>query len=307
MVLTSDTLLERLKLKRQVTFWRILTLAVIAIVGVAFLEQRDTLSPVTGSFIARIKVEDIIVDDEDRDALLQEIADDDNIKALLVRIDSPGGTAVGGESLYRYLKKVAAKKPVITLCRTMCASAGYMTAIAGERIYAQDSSIVGSIGVLLQAAEMTGLAEKIGINPITIKSGVNKAAPSPAEKLLPEQREVLQSSIDDFYHIFVKMVTDARKLAPENLATITDGRIFTGRQALQLKLIDAIGDENDAISWLEAQKKVEAGLDISDMEVVRPDETLLDKLGTWSGLHFLMQSSRNHLDGLMLLWQPVRL
>ncbi len=307
MALTSDTLLERLQLKRQVTFWRVLTLLVIAIFGVTYFEHARHFSPIGEKFIARVTIDGMILDDEDRDQLLRDIADDKNIKAVLVRIDSPGGTAVGGETLFHYLQTINDKKPVIALCRTMCTSAGYMTAIAAQRIYAQESSITGSIGVLLQSAEFTGLADKLGITPITIKSGINKAAPSPTEKLDPEQRAVLQSAINDFYHIFVGMVAKARGFKPESMTEIADGRIFTGRQALSLKLIDAIGDEQDAVDWLEKEKKIEPDLDIVDMEVEHDDKTLLEKLSSWSGANFLSQNMTNHLDGLLLLWQPVRL
>lgn len=305
MALTSDTLLERLHLKRQITFWRLCTLALVAMVALYSVENVNTVSsPVAGDYIARFEVDGMIIDDIKRDKLLKDIEKNDHIKALIVRIDSPGGTAVGGEALFARLKAISAKKPVVSICRTMCTSAGYMTAIAAPYVVAQESSITGSIGVILQSFEATELATKMGITPITIKSGINKAAPSPAEKLLPEQQAVLQEAIDDFYAIFKDMVTKERKLSEEQITAVSDGRIFTGRQALARKLIDKIGGEEEALEWLKNEKKVDITLHIRDMEIPREDETLLQKLSSWSGVNFLSQYTRNKLDGLLLIWQP---
>jgi protease IV len=307
MALTSDTLLERLYLKRQIHFWRICTLAVVAVFTLYTVEHANNISPVAGKFIARFAVEGMISDDVKREKLLKSIAEDENIQAVIVRIDSPGGTAVGGESLYTSLKDIAKIKPVVAVCRTICTSAGYMTALASHHIIVQDSSITGSIGVLLQAAEFSEMASKLGVTPITIKSSPNKAVPLPTEKLLPEQRVVLQSVIDDFYGIFVEMVSKARNLKDAELKAVTDGRIFTGRQAKQLKLVDAIGGEQEALDWLKKEKNIDSTLDIRDMEVENEKESLVEKLSAWTGLNFLSQHGRNQLDGLMLIWQPVDL
>jgi protease-4 len=304
MALTSDTLLERLHLKRQITFWRLCTLALVAMVALYSVENANTISPVSGDYIARYTVDGMIVDDIKRDKLLKDIEKHDHIKALIVRIDSPGGTAVGGEALFARLKAISAKKPVVSVCRTMCTSAGYMTAIAAPYVVAQESSITGSIGVILQSFEASELATKIGITPITIKSGINKAVPSPAEKLLPEQQAVLQEAINDFFGIFKDMVSKERKLSVEQITSVSDGRIFTGRQALARKLIDKIGGEEEALEWLKNEKKVDITLHVRDMEIPREDETLLQKLSSWSGLNFLSQYTRNKLDGLLLIWQP---
>ena len=161
--------------------------------------------------------------------------------------------------------------------------------------------------MILQAAEFADLAAKVGVTPITIKSSMHKASPLPTEKLQPEQRMVLQAAIDDFYKIFVEMVSRERNMKDASLAAVSDGRIFTGRQALALKLIDKIGGEEEALEWLKKEKNVDITLDVRDMEVEKEKESLLDKLTSWTGLNFLSQHARNQLDGLLLIWQPVGL
>lgn len=304
MALTSDTLLERLHLKRQIHFWRISTLGLVALFALYNVENTKDISPVGGSHIARFTIEGEIADNISRDEALQDIADNDSIKAVILRIDSPGGTAVGGEAISAGIKRITLKKPVVAVCRTMCTSAGYMIAVSTPYIVAQESSITGSVGVVLQAFEVSDLAEKMGIKPLNFTSGINKSAPSQTEKLLPEQQVVIQGVIDDFFSSFLAMVVKERKLKDNSIAAIKDGRIFTGSQALKLGLIDKIGGEAEALQWLQKEKNIDASLNIRDVKLVDDEETLLQKLTSWSGLHFLSQNMRNRLDGLLLIWQP---
>lgn len=304
MALTSDTLLERLHLKRQIHLWRISTLSLVALFALYNVENSQDISPVSGSHIARFTIEGEVSDSIDRDELLEHIAENDAIKAVVLRIDSPGGTAVAGESISARIKQIAKKKPVVAVCRTMCTSAGYMIAVSAPYIVAQESSITGSVGVVLQSFEASNLAEKIGITPLNFKSGINKSAPSQTEKLLPEQQVVIQGVIDDFFSSFLAMVTKDRSLKDDAVATIKDGRIFTGSQALKLGLIDKIGGEQEALAWLRKEKNIDASLDVRDVEMPDEDKSLLEALTSWSGLHFLSSNVRNRLDGLLLIWQP---
>lgn len=304
MAISSDTLLERLHLKRQLTLWRLLAIGAIVFFLVITIEGKENVSPVGGDYIARVDITDIILDDKDRDALLQEIKEDSRAKAVLVVLDTPGGTAVGGEAIYQQLKGMAKEKPVVAVMRTMCTSAGYMAAMGANRVFALDSTLTGSIGVILQAAEFTSMAEKLGITPITVKSGDNKAVPSGTEKFTPEQRKIIQNVIDDFYGVFVNIVATARDMKPEKVIELSDGgRIYTGRQALGNGLIDEIGGIEEAVKWLEKKKDIAPELTIREMKIKKDENTFFSQLGEYTGLSFL-SSRRLNLDGLLLIWQP---
>lgn len=304
MAISSDTLLERLHLKRQLTLWRLLAIGAIVFFLVITIEGKENVSPVGGDYIARVDITDIILDDKDRDALLQEIKEDSRAKAVLVVLDTPGGTAVGGEAIYQQLKDMAKEKPVVAVMRTMCTSAGYMAAMGANRVFALDSTLTGSIGVILQAAEFTLMAEKLGITPITVKSGDNKAVPSGTEKFTPEQRKIIQNVIDDFYGVFVNIVATARDMKPEKVIELSDGgRIYTGRQALGNGLIDEIGGIEDAVKWLEKKKDITPELNIREMKVKKDENPFFSQLGEYTGLSFL-SPRRLNLDGLLLIWQP---
>lgn len=306
MALSGDTLLERMHLKRQLSMWRLIAVGVAIFFLVQLLEFENSISPVSGDFIARLTVNDVIVDDPKRNKLLDEIRDNDSVKALIVHLDTPGGTALGGESLYRKLKSIREKKPVIAVMRTVCASAGYMTAIAADRIYALEGTITGSIGVIMQTANITGMAEKLGIEPIILKSGPNKASPNPVEEFTEAQRAVTKLALDDFFQIFLDMVEAERPLLKEEVLELADGRIYTGRQAVKNKLIDEIGDEDTALKWLQENKELNDKLEVKDMKVKKEKPSLLDKLADVSGLAFLADeiNTRQRLDGMLLLWQP---
>ena len=169
MSLDADYVVERRRLKRRLTFWRVLgVVALVAAVVVAagrfdLRRQQD--------HVAQIAIGGLILDDPARDEALNEVADDDKVKALLVKIDSPGGTYVGGEALYESLRQVGGKKPVVAIMGTTATSAGYMSALGSDHIVARSSTLTGSIGVILQTADVTGLLDKIGIKSVVVKSG----------------------------------------------------------------------------------------------------------------------------------------
>lgn len=308
MPLPADTLLDRLQLKRQITVWR--GLAILLAVAALFVlaEQGGghgkSASPVGQDYIARFSIEGMILDDPKRDELLAEIKDNPRIKALIVRLDTPGGSAVAGQELYEGLRAVAAGKPVIAVMRDMSASAGYLTAIGADRIFAREGTLTGSIGVIIQAAEFSELAEKIGINPITIKTGALKDALSPAHKPTPEAIRAMQEVIDDFFAVFVDMVAERRKLPRDEVLKLADGRVFTGRQALARKLIDQLGGEEEAVAWMESQKLVRAGLEVREVEVKKDRfPGFLEQLVS-SVTQKILPAHATGLDGLVAIWHP---
>lgn len=304
MAITSDILLERLHLKRQLTLWRLLAIGSIIFFLVMMVEDDENVSPVSGNYVARLEIVDMVLDDRNRHKLLDEIENDPSAKALIVVLDTPGGTAVGGEAIYHKLRKISKKKPVVAVMRTMCTSAGYMIAIGAQRIFALDSTLTGSIGVILQAAEFTDMAQKLGITPITVKSGENKAAPSPTEKFTPQQREIIKQVVEDFYGTFLDMVAKARGMSREEVVAVAqEGRVYSGRQAKENGLIDQIGGEEEALEWLSKEKGIDAALKVRDMKVRKEYDNLFDKFADYTGLSFLRQK-RLSLDGLLLIWQP---
>ncbi|HEX9702626.1 MAG TPA: S49 family peptidase, partial [Rhodospirillales bacterium] len=200
MSLDPDYVVERRRLKRRLTFWRVLGIVAIVAAGVAVAGRFDLIK--RQNHVARIAIDGIILDDRDREEALKDVANDRRAKALLVKIDSPGGTYVGGEALYQALRRVAKKKPVVALMGTTATSAGYMTALASDHIVARASSLTGSIGVIMQTADVTGLLDKLGIKPETIKSGPLKAQPNPMEPFTPDARKATEAVIKDFFDMF---------------------------------------------------------------------------------------------------------
>ncbi len=296
----ADYIVDRRRLRRRLLFWRlfaVLSLTVLAVVVATRYEK-----PEFGDYVARFWVSGIILEDSDRDQALAKLAKDDGVKALIVRIDSPGGTVVGGESLYRSLRAIAGKKPVVAVMGTTATSAAYMTAIAADHIVARESSITGSIGVLMQTANLTGLFKKLGIEPETIKSGPLKAQPNPFEPTSPAARQAIQDVVMDMHAMFVDLVAERRGMARPAALLLADGRIYTGRQALAAGLIDALGGENEALKWLAKSADVSRELPVRDVTVDREDGIWREMFNGTIGKTLF--SERLRLDGLISLWQP---
>lgn len=212
--------------------------------------------------IARVEINGVILHDRERLAVLHKLATDETVKAVLISIDSPGGATVGGEELYEAIIKLGAKKPVVASMQTTAASAGYMTAIAADHIFARRTTITASIGVLYQHVDAGELMQKIGVDLDKIATGPLKAEPDMDEALTPQVRASLQAMIDDSYNWFLDIVAERRDMELSAVRILADGRIVTGRQALELGLVDAIGGEAEAINWLETAKEIEADLPI---------------------------------------------
>jgi protease-4 len=302
MSLDADYVVERHRLKRRLLLWRIIALVLIG--GVALFTLTDIENIADGDHIARLNINGILLDDLDREQALKKLKEDAAVLALIVRIDSPGGTIVGGESLYRQLRAVAAHKPVVAVMGSMATSAGYMIALGADRLFARQGSLTGSIGVLMQTANITGLLDKIGIKPDTIKSGPLKAQPNPLEETTPEARQAIKDVVMDMYGMFVEMVAERREMDLGKVKTLADGRVYSGRQALANGLIDAIGSETEAIDWLEKTRKIPAGTAIRNVVIERPGQAWQNFINGLVGKTLF--SERLTLDGLISLWHPER-
>ena len=307
MALSADSLLERMQLKSQVSRWRLAAIAILALAIIIFVapsNNQNTSLTLGGDAIARIEVTDIITQDRDRDAKIKEIAENDNLQAVILHVDSPGGTIVGGETLYYSIKSLADQKPVVVVMGSVAASGGYMAALPAHHIIAHEGTLTGSIGVVLQTAEFTDLAEKMGVNLLTFKSGELKAAPSPFEKLTPKARNAVDASIESGYQMFVRMVAESRKMDKSQVLKLADGRVFTGSQALQQGLIDAIGSESDAILWLQEAFGVDKSLPVKDISL-KPQPSKFDAFLTRMFGDGKLGAMFNSGQGLMAIWKPV--
>jgi protease-4 len=303
MALDVDLLLDRRRLKRRLIIWR--TLAVFALMIALLTAMRGMGLTHGGAHIARLSVTGLITEDRKLLDAVRASGKDTNVKALIVWIDSPGGSVSGGESLYHVIAGVAEKKPVVAVMGGLAASAGYMIAMPANRIFARESTITGSIGVLMETGEASGLLGKLGITADAITSGPLKDQPSFTRPLTPEGREVLHGIVLDMYDQFVALVASGRHMEPDAVRALADGRAYTGRQALKLGLIDAIGDEQDARAWLETAKGLPADLKVRDISTATLTGHMLsgessDVIGfLWKTL----VSQSVMLDGPWALWQ----
>lgn len=317
MSLSSDLIVDRRRLRRQLTFWRVLAVlvALAAIIGAGAFWGGTALGG-RQPHIARIAIEGMITGKQDVIDLLRR-ADNANAKAVILRINSGGGTTSGSEMLYNEVRRLAAKKPVVAVIDGVGASGAYMTAIGADRIMANGSAVVGSIGVISQVPNFSRLLDTVGVKVESVRSSPLKAMPSGIEPTTPEARAALEETVAESYGWFRALVGERRKLEGEALAKVADGRVFTGRQAVGLKLIDGLGDEKDAIAWLEAEKGIAKGL------AVRP-YTIRQTINRIPGLNVLAalfgfaatDSARvlgdaaremvgaGALDGLVSVWHP---
>jgi protease IV len=322
MSLDADLIVDRRRMRRKLTFWRILALAVmvLAIAGVVAASSRRAGVFGVSPYIARITISGLIRGDQDRVEELDKLGNSSLARAVIVHVDSPGGTTAGSEQLFDSLARLRDKKPLVIVVDSMAASGGYITAIAADHIVAQQTSLVGSIGVLFQYPNLSEFLGKIGVKVESVKSTPLKAAPDGFEPTSPEATAALNSIIQDSYAWFKGLVQDRRHLTDAELATASDGRVFTGHQALDLKLIDELGDERTALAWLGKEKNVDTKLPVRDYE-------LRSRLGDLPFLHAAAVAAldaaglgalarrldtlgavdaveRFNLDGLLALWHP---
>ncbi|MFO1136929.1 MAG: signal peptide peptidase SppA [Rhodoblastus sp.] len=307
-----DYLVERRLLTRKLSFWRIAAFgALIVAVLVAGWRLAGDRSHI-GAHIARVTIKGVIGDDRDLLKLVRDVAAS-SAGAAIVSIDSPGGTTTGAEALYDELRQLAAKKPTVAVVEGMAASGGYIAALAADGIVARGNSIVGSIGVLMQMPNASKLMETVGVKMEEVKSSPLKAAPNPFEPVTPEARAAIAAMIGDSYAWFKSLVRERRKLDDAGLASVSDGRVFTGRQGVELRLVDRIGGEREAVAWLEAEKGVAKGLKVRDWKKPRKIETfgVLGALANGAGLDRLAAvfdmadhaAQARLLDGLVAIWQ----
>ena len=303
MSLETDLLLDRRHLKRRLSLWRGFAVLAVLAAGLVALGQ---FGGIARAHVARLSVSGLITEDRALDRAVRALATDGTVKALLVEIDSPGGSVAGGESLHDAIAAVAASKPVVAVMGGLAASAGYMIAVPATRIFARSATLTGSIGVLLESGEVSGLLSRIGVTAETIVSGPLKDQPSLTHPLSPAGREALQGLVMDMYEQFVGIVAAGRHMDPARVRELGDGRAYTGRQALALGLIDAIGGETEAREWLARTHGISADLPAEDVEsrslVARTIGASLGPL--WQSMIKTVMFQGVSLDGAWAIWQP---
>jgi protease IV len=306
---------DRRRLRRKLGFWRaaaIVLVAAIVVYSLLKLYGDDTYGK---EQIARVTISGLIQDDQDLTNRLDRIAKADNVKALILDISSPGGTTYGGETIYNAIRRVAAKKPVVSNVRTLAASAAYMIALGGDRIIAGDMSITGSIGVLFQYPQAKDLMDKIGVSLEAIKSAPMKAEPSPFHPPSEDTKAMINAMVQDSFRWFVDLVAERRKMPHDKAMALADGSIFTGRQALQNGLVDQLGGMDEIKAYLKT-RSVNADLPMvkwepeqSDMGLLFPralgEAAKLAGFDAESSSTLLKMLGIRHLflDGLVSVWQ----
>lgn len=312
----ADYLADRHRLRRKLGFWRVAAFLAV-VVAVVFGGWRLAGGGIPSSYsehIARFDISGVIRGDRASLKVLDQIGKS-KARAVILTINSPGGTVTGSEILYHEIRRLAGKKPVVAVVTDMAASGGYIAALGADRIFTRRNSIVGSIGVLYQIPNFAKLLESWGIDVVTVKSAPLKAAPNPVEPTSEKAREALKVLVVDSYDWFKKLVQERRKLGDDQLEKISDGRVFTGRLALGEKLIDEIGGQREAVAWLVREKKLPKSLKVRDWKKSSSitgvgGVRIASAVAEWAGLRSLARALRSSeetielqsLDGLLAVW-----
>jgi protease-4 len=312
----TEGILDRRRLRRKLGLWRGLAIVVgVLAVGALALIGSGAKQLVKQDHIARITVEGLITDDRKQVQLLKAVAKANHIKGVILFVNSPGGTTTGGEALYRGLRDIAAKKPIVAQFGTVAASAAYIAGLGTDHIVARGNSITGSVGVIMQWPEFTGLMDKIGVKMNTIKSGRLKAEPSPFKPIDEENRKILDEMIAESQQWFLGLVTDRRKVDTASIPGLQQGRVYSGREALRHKLVDEIGGEDEARKYLVEKRKVPKNLKVIDWKPKQgldwpfsnsTANYLLRALAGWLGAGTLQGLPQTSLDGMLSIWHPAK-
>ena len=319
MTLETETVIDRRRMRRHVTFWRTAAVVGLALAVGGLVFRADKMASIAGIHeIARISIEGTITESRDQLKMLKKIEEADHVDALVVFVNSPGGTTTGGEALYEALRRIAAKKPVVAQFGTLAASAGYIVGLGTDHIVVRGNTITGSVGVIMQWPEVSELLDKLGVKMNEVKSGELKASPSPFKPMDEASREVTQRMVSEGFKWFLELVESRRGVKPAEVPGLEKGRIFSGREALSFKLVDEIGGEAEAVKWLQEQRGIKKSLKVVDWKPKRESG-----FGLWSALGQsaagllgeagssvigIAQRDRTlstlGLDGLVSVWHP---
>jgi len=288
--LERDLYEERRRKWRRSGFWRGIGFMVLLLGGLIWwaLANAESEFP-TGKHIARISINGIITQDRYREEVLAKIAADDDVKALVVWINSPGGTVVGSEILYESLRAVAAEKPVVAQMAGVAASGGYIAALGADYIVARSNTITGSVGVIMEYPDMSGLLSEIGVEMQVIRSSEIKGGVSPFRAASPEEVAAQEAMIKETFHWFKTLVAERRNLSGTALDTVTTGGVFSGRTAVENGLIDALGGDAATREYLESVTPTLTDLDIEEWDLSEAQPWYNGILSTLLGVNPLLE------------------
>lgn len=291
--MNSDTFIVIQDLKKKLFSWRAIAFLSITILifvlGKGEIKKIKKTNNNDKTTIARVAIKDIITKESYSNQKLKDL-EKDNVVAIILDIDSPGGEVTASEILYEFFKKLTEKKPVVSVINSTGTSGSYMIAMSSNYIIACNTSIVGSIGVLMQSYEVTEMADKIGIKFINIKSSPLKAVPNPYEKLTEDAEVAARYNMNDIYNYFLNIFMESRNIDYPKALEIGNGQIYTGRQALKIGLIDKIGNENDAIEYLKSKNIDTDNIKIADYDIKETKNRIID---TFKGFFNLI--NKNYL------------
>jgi len=248
--------------RRRLFFWR--TISLITVVIIVYLSFENQEKSSSNGYIANYNISGLLISADDIIEDLEELKSNNEVNSIIISVDSPGGTTVSAEEIYLKLKEVSLVKPTAIVMRNIATSGAYLLSLGGDVIFSRENTITGSIGVLLQWARVDEALSKLGIEVNEVKSGKLKAEPDFFGEIDEEAQKVTKEIIDETFEWFIRIVKVERNLNPSEIYTISDGRIFTGRQAIELNLVDEIGDKNDAKIWLVKNKEIDSNSVIID-------------------------------------------
>ena len=248
--------------RRRLFFWR--TISLITVVIIVYLSFENQEKSSSNGYIANYNISGLLISADDIIEDLEELKSNNEVNSIIISVDSPGGTTVSAEEIYLKLKEVSLVKPTAIVMRNIATSGAYLLSLGGDVIFSRENTITGSIGVLLQWARVDEALSKLGIEVNEVKSGKLKAEPDFFGEIDEEAQKVTKEIIDETFEWFIRIVKVERDLKPSEIYTISDGRIFTGRQAIELNLVDEIGDKNDAKIWLVKNKEIDSNSVIID-------------------------------------------
>lgn len=292
----SDFLDDYFK-KKKIKYLRGLLFLSLIILLLFFLTKFTSKS---NDFLARVEVHDVILDNKNLLNKIELLKSEEELKGIIVSINSPGGTIVASQELYKAFKSIGKKIPIVVSMKDVAASGGYMVSLASNKIYCYEGTLTGSIGVILQSANIENLLSKLGIQPVIYKSGTLKAVPNPLEKVSNFGESNIKTIIQSMFDQFLGLVSEERKLSSQTKELISDGRVFTGLQAKEINLVDEIGTESDAIEWLKEFTNSPKDIKIIDMNKE-------NKISSYFNISFLKNFFKENLiftNGIFALWYP---
>lgn len=313
----TEAVLDRRRLRRRLSFWRVLAVGTgVLALGFLLFASAQRTGLIEQRQIARLTIEGLITDDRDLLRLIKRISESKTVAGVILFVNSPGGTTVGGEALFEALRELGKSKPVVAQFGTVATSAAYIAGLATDQIVARGNTITGSVGVIFQWPEFSGFLEKLGIKVNEIKSGPLKANPSPFQPLDEPGKAAAEQMVAESQRWFVNLVRTRRGIDTSKIAGLEEGRVFSGRDAVSHKLVDQIGGEAEAVKYLEDQRSVPKGLKIVDWTVSRDSDWGLWRVAThalaravgitaFEDVARLLSDNRLgslRLDGLVSVW-----